>query len=427
MANALAPLAEALAAAAVLVARVAAGRSLSAELQRADHDPMDGSRAALADLCYGTLRRYGRSQAIVTALSRRAGTTDPLVEALLWCSFYALESGRYAEYTVVDQAARACIAMQRSGAKGYVNALLRNFLRARAVLEVRLGRNEVAHYWHPKWWIERLRAAYPSSWEQVLAAGNTHPPMCLRVNVRRASPTAYAARLAAEGIAANRAGPLALLLDKPVPVDRLPGFAQGEVSVQDAGAQRAAGLLGLQTGQRVLDACAAPGGKSAHILELADVELTALDADAGRCAGIARDQERLGLKARVRTADCTVLDAWWDGAPFERILADVPCSASGVARRHPDIKWLRRDTDLVAFAARQARILDALWHTLAPGGKLLYVTCSIFPEENGAVVDAFTARTPGARRAPLPDSAAAQLLPGPEHDGFFFALLEKPV
>ena len=422
----MAPLAEALAAAAALVARVAAGRSLSAELDRADRDPMEGSRAALMDLCYGTLRRYGRSQAIVAALSRRAGTTDPLVEALLWCSFYALESGRYAEYTVVDQAARACVAMQRSGAKGYVNALLRNFLRARTGLEARLGGDEVAHHWYPKWWIQRARAAYPLTWEQVLADGNSHPPMCLRVNARRASLQVYALRLAAEGIAAHRVGPVALLLERPVPVDRLPGFAQGEVSVQDAGAQRAVALLELRPGQRVLDACAAPGGKSAHILESADVELTALDADAARCAGIARNQERLGLKLQLHTADCTTLDAWWDGAAFDRILADVPCSASGVARRHPDIKWLRRDADLAAFAARQARILDALWRTLVPGGKLLYVTCSIFPEENGAVVDAFAARTPSARRAPLLDGAAAQLLPGPEHDGFFFALLEKP-
>ncbi len=422
----MAPLAEALAAAAALVARVAAGRSLSAELERVGPDPLDGSRAALADLCYGVLRRYGRSQAIVNALSRRAGTTDPLVEALLWCAFYALESGRYAEYTVVDQAARACISLQRGGAKGYVNALLRNFLRARAGLEARLGNDEIARHWHPKWWIERTRAAYPAQWEQVLAAGNTHPPMCLRVNMRRVSTEPYAARLAAEGIVARRIGPAALLLERPVPVARLPGFAEGEVSVQDAGAQRAAGLLDLHAGQRVLDACAAPGGKSAHILESTDVELTALDADAARIGTIARDQERLGLRAQLRAADCTALEAWWDGTAFERILADVPCSASGVARRHPDIKWLRRDADIAAFTLRQARILDALWRTLAPNGKLLYVTCSIFPEENAEVVDAFAARTPGARRARLPDSAAAQLMPSPEHDGFFFALLEKP-
>jgi 16S rRNA (cytosine967-C5)-methyltransferase len=422
----LAPLAEALAAAAALVARVAAGRSLSAELERADRSPVDGARAALADLCYGTLRRYGRSQALVAALSRRAGTTDPLVEALLWCALYALDSGRYADYTVVDQAARACVAMQRGGAKGYVNALLRNFLRARDGMEARLAADEVAHHCHPEWWIERVRAAYPAAWAQVLAAGNTHPPMCLRVNRRRTALEAYAGRLAGEGIAARRVGAAALLLEKPVPVARLPGFPQGEVSVQDAGAQVAAGLLDLRSGQRVLDACAAPGGKSAHILESADVALVALDADPARCAGIARDQERLGLKSRVQAADCTAPGSWWDGAAFDRILADVPCSASGVARRHPDIKWLRREVDISAFATRQARILDALWRTLAAGGKLLYVTCSVFPEENGDVVDAFAARTPDARRMPLPDGVAAQLLPDPEHDGFYFALLEKP-
>ena len=422
----MAPLAEALAAAAALVARVAAGRSLSAELQRAGEESPAVARAALADLCYGTLRRYGRSQAIVAALSRRAGAADPLVAALLWCALYALESGRYADYTVVDQAARACTALQRAGAKGYVNALLRGFLRARPMIGARLAADPVANYQHPDWWISRVRAAYPSEWQTVLAAGNEHPPMCLRVNRRRESVDAYSARLAAEGIAARRIGAAALLLEKPVPVDRLPGYAEGEVSVQDAGAQRAAGLLDLRAGQRVLDACAAPGGKSAHALETADVALTALDIDAARCADVTRNLARLGLSADVRTADCSAPETWWDGAAFDRILADVPCSASGVARRHPDIKWLRRATDIAAFAARQARILGALWRTLAPGGKLLYVSCSVFPEENGAVIDAFIARTPVARRAPLADGAPAQLLPGPEHDGFFFALLEKP-
>jgi 16S rRNA (cytosine967-C5)-methyltransferase len=250
--------------------------------------------------------------------------------------------------------------------------------------------------------------------------------MCLRVNTRRCGTEEYAARLAAEGIAARRIGAAALLLERPLPVDRLPGFAAGEVSVQDAGAQRAAGLLDLRAGQRVLDACAAPGGKSAHILESAGVDLTALDIDPARCADVTRNLERLGLSAGVRAADCSAPETWWDGNAFDRILADVPCSASGVARRHPDIKWLRRPADVAAFAARQARILDALWRTLAAGGKLLYVSCSVFPEENGAVIDAFAARTPGVRRAPLADDGPAQWLPGPEHDGFFFSLLEKP-
>jgi len=424
----LAPLAEALASASALVARVAAGRSLSAELQRVGESGAESSaaaRGALADLCYGTLRRYGRSQGIVAALSRRASATDSLIEALLWCAFYALESGRYADYTVVDQATRACALLRRAGAKGYVNALLRGFLRARPTLDARLAADPVAHFQHPGWWIERTRAAYPDEWEQVLVAGNLHPPMCLRVNTRRITTEAYALRLAAEGLPARRVGTCGLLLEKPVPVDRLPGFAGGEVSVQDAGAQRAAGLLDLRVGQRVLDACAAPGGKSAHILETSDVSLTAVDIDAARCADVTRNLARLGLAADVRVADCSASGAWSAGAAYDRILADVPCSASGVARRNPDIKWLRRATDIEAFTTRQARILDALWRALAAGGKLLYVTCSVFPEENDAVIDAFAARAPDAHRARLADGGAAQLLPCPEHDGFFFALLEK--
>lgn len=421
----MAPLAEALAGAAERVARVAGGRSLAVEMDFAAEQEGQSRRAALIDLCHGTLRRYGRVQAIVAALSRRPKASDPLVEALLWCSLYALDSGRYAAYTVVDQAVRACALLRRDAAKNYVNALLRAYLRGGAVLQDRLAAEVEARYWHPRWWIERVRAAYPQRWEPVLAAGNSQPPMALRVNARRIAAGEYREQLHAQGIEAELKGEAALLLAKPVPVERLPGFARGDVSVQDLGAQHAARLLDLRPGQRVLDACAAPGGKSAHILEIANVALTALDSDAARRAVLEHNLSRLGLEARLQTADCTALDAWWDGAPFERVLADVPCSASGVVRRHPDIKWLRHAADVAGFAARQARILDALWRVLAAGGKLLYVTCSVFPEENGAVVDAFLARTPQARRVPLAGGAPEQLLPGAEHDGFFFALLEK--
>jgi 16S rRNA (cytosine967-C5)-methyltransferase len=224
---------------------------------------------------------------------------------------------------------------------------------------------------------------------------------------------------------AREVGEAALLLERPVPVERLPGFSEGEVSVQDAGAQRAAELLDLSSGQRVLDACAAPGGKSAHILERAEVALTALDIDAARCGRIEQNLQRLSLGATVRTADCTLPGAWWDGVPFDRILADVPCSASGVARRHPDLKWLRRAGDPAAFAARQAAILDALWQLLAPGGKLLYVTCSVFPQENQELVQAFVARTERARALPLAHGERSQWLPAPQHDGFYYALIQK--
>jgi 16S rRNA (cytosine967-C5)-methyltransferase len=403
--------------AARLVAGVAGGRSL------ADAAPA-APRGALLDLTHGTLRRYGRGPAIVGQLSRR-GLPDPLVQALLWCSLYALDSGRYAQYTVVDQAVRACTLLERGGAKGYVNGLLRAYLRQQRAIEARLLVEPQARYQHPAWWIDLVHRAFPDAFEAILAAGNEHPPMTLRVNRRRSSVADYALRLEQAGLAARPLQQEALLLDRPVPVERLPGFAEGCVSIQDAGAQRAAHCIELEAGQRVLDACAAPGGKSAHMLETADIDLTALDLDAHRCGAIERNLERLGLAAAVRAADCSRLDTWWDGVPFHRILADVPCSSSGVARRHPDLKWLRRAADVPAFAARQSAILQALWRTLVPNGKLLYVTCSVFPQENEELVASFVARTPGARRLPLADGQPAQWLPGPQHDGFFYALIQK--
>lgn len=414
----MAALAPALAAAARATARVAAGRSLD------DPSEQGAARSAVLDLCHGTLRRYGRVQALVRSLSRKGEGALP-VQALLWCALYALESGRYAAYTVVDQAVRACALLEQWPARGYVNAVLRSYLRGRAALERRALADDEARYQHPRWWIELLRVEQPQRWQSILEAGNTHPPMCLRVNRRRVAPEAYLAQLNAAGLAARSVGECALLLHKPVPVASLPGFAEGLVSVQDAGAQHCPPLLDLAPGQRVLDACAAPGGKCAHILETADVELTALDADAARAARIAPGLARLGLAATVAAADCTALEAWWDGRAFDRVLADVPCTGSGVARRHPDIKWLRRADDVRGFAQRQAAILDALWRVLAPGGKLLYVTCSVFREENDAVLQAFLARMPGARRGRLPDAVAGLLLPCTEHDGFFYGLLEK--
>jgi 16S rRNA (cytosine967-C5)-methyltransferase len=415
-----ASLAEQLSQAARIVTRVAAGASLADEWRR-----MSGtSRAALIDLTHGTLRRYGRVQAIVAALARR-GRPEPLVEALLWCAVYALESGRYQSHTVVDEAVKACGLIERWPVKGFVNALLRGFLRERAALESRLAEDVEALHQHPRWWIDTLRAAYPQDWSAILAAGNTHPPMALRVNRRRASASDYARKLSTQGIAAAHAAGEGVLLETPMPVERIPGFSAGEVSVQDLGAQRAGHCLDLHDGQRVLDACAAPGGKSAHILELADVSLIALDIDENRSTRIAPNLERLGLAAQVKVGNATQPAAWWDGKPFDRILADVPCSASGIVRRHPDIKWLRRPGDLASFAEQQRRILASLWRLLAPGGKLLYATCSVFPEENGEVVAALADAEPSARRLPLPDGEPPQWLPDAQHDGFFYALIEK--
>ncbi|MBI3376088.1 MAG: 16S rRNA (cytosine(967)-C(5))-methyltransferase RsmB [Betaproteobacteria bacterium] len=401
--------------------RVLEGQSLS---DAREVQAKTASSAAVTDLAYGALRRFGRDQAVLRALSAR-GQIEPGLRALLLVSLAALESGRYANYTVVDQAVHACVHLRKQRVQGFVNAILRAYLRERERLAPILEANPEARFQHPEWWIRRVREAYPVLWERVLEGGNTHPPMCVRVNRRRCDPEAYLVGLAACAIAARRAGHSALLLQKPVPVERLPGFAQGDVSVQDAGAQRAAELMDLAHGQRVLDACAAPGGKAAHILELADVELTALDIDPARCSTITQNLARLGMHAEVRAADCTLPGGWWDGRAYDRILADVPCTASGIARRRPDVKWLRRESDLAGFAARQYAIVSALWQTLAPGGKLLYVTCSIFPEENDGVVEAFLARTPEARRGQLVAGAPAQLVPDEGQDGFFFAILEK--
>lgn len=381
-------------------------------------------RGAVMDMTYGTLRRYGRGDALVDALAHR-GTPDPEIRALLLCALHAIESGNYAAHVAVDQAVRACVELKKPAAKGFVNALLRRFLRERAVLEGRLACDPVARAMHPAWWIDRLRASYPHNWEAILSAGNLHPPMGLRVNQRRIQTEDYLEQLERQGMRARRVGESALLLEQPVPVGRLPGFVRGEVSVQDPGAQRAAEYLDLSSGQRVLDACAAPGGKTCHILESAEVELLALDSDSGRCERVRQNLARLALEARVVAADCALPEAWWDGRPFDRILADVPCTASGIVRRNPDIKWLRRAGDAARFAVDQARILDALWQVLAPGGKLLYVTCSVFPEENELVAEAFCASRPGVRRLTLAGNAPAQLFPGAEQDGFFFALLQK--
>ena len=401
---------------------MAAGQSLAAHpTAYGDGAPM---RGATMDMVFGTLRRYGRGDALVGALAHR-GAPDPMIRALLLCALYAIESSSYAGHVAVDQAVRACVGLGKPAAKGFVNALLRRFLRERTALEATALHSESARRMYPQWWIEVVRKAHPGVWESVLEEGNRHPPMGLRVNRRRTTAAAYLARLESEGMLARVSGECAVVLERPVRVEKLPGFASGDVSVQDAGAQLAAAFLDVSRGQRVLDACAAPGGKTCHVLELADVELLALDSDASRCDRVRQNLARLGLVAEVRAADCTQPDAWWDGRPFDRILADVPCTASGIVRRHPDIKWLRRAADPAQFAAGQARILEALWRVLAPDGKLLYVTCSVFPGENAGVVDGFCVLHPEARRLDLPAQAPAQLLPGAGNDGFFFALLEK--
>ncbi len=422
-----ASLAYALHGAARAVAEVIAGRNLNevlAGLWREMSDLPSGQRGAVQDLAYSALRRYGREDFLLSRLMEKP-LRDGHARALLLVALSRLAARPEEAHTIVDQAVEAAGAASRGKYKALVNGVLRNYLRRQAELEASAAQDEVARWQHPRWWIARLRHAYPGDWQALLEAGNGRPPMTLRVNRRRIAETDYQERLEGSGVTARLLEGGALLLERPVPVERLPGFAEGLCSVQDAGAQRAASLLDVHDGMRVLDACAAPGGKTAHLLETAAVDLLALDADAGRALRVLENLFRLGLLAKVTPADCRDLAAWWDGREFDRILADVPCTASGVVRRHPDAKWLRRESDIAKFARIQGEILDALWRVLAPGGKLLYATCSLFPEENGRQVAAFAARQEDCMRLPVAGAPELQLLPNEEHDGFYYALLEK--
>jgi 16S rRNA (cytosine967-C5)-methyltransferase len=386
------------------------------------------ARGAMQDIAYRTMRQLGRSEALLGMMTSKA--PEPPMLAGLLCAALALldppEGGEapYEAFTVVDQAVGAAASHPDfAHAKAMVNAVLRRFLRERDTLLQAALAQPPARWNYPQWWIDGVRTAYPQQWQDILQAGNRQPPLTLRVNLRKTSVEAYMQTLAAAGIDASRVGPTALRLAQAMNVAQIPGFEQGLVSVQDAGAQLAAPLLDLADGMRVLDACAAPGGKSGHILETADVELTALDVDTRRLARIDQNLQRLGLHATVKTG-AAEHTGWWDGRQYDRILADVPCTASGIVRRHPDIRWLRRKSDTHQLATLSTKILDNLWQMLRPDGKLLFVTCSLWPQESEAQAAAFAARH-GAVRLDAP----GQLLPmsgaGQDHDGLFYALFQK--
>jgi 16S rRNA (cytosine967-C5)-methyltransferase len=413
--------------AAQAISQVLGGRNLTQALEnlwRLHPQLTPQQRAITQDLSYGVLRHYGQLQAVLEQLLERR-LEDESVRCLLLAALYQLEHGKASAYAVVDHAVQAAVGMKKVWAKGLVNAVLRNFLRRREALLEAIAGNEVARYSYPQWWIEKLRKDYPAEWVAILEAGNCHPPLTLRVNRRRNSSADYLHKLEELTIGAHPLGASAIMLDQPVPVEKLPGFLEGGVSVQDYGAQFAAELLDVHDGMRVLDACCAPGGKTGHVLETADVAMTAVDSDEIRLARTRSNLDRLGLSAKLVAGDSGNPDTWWDGQPFDRILADVPCSASGIVRRHVDIKWLRRESDLNSFTSQQTQILRGLWRTLANGGKLLYVTCSIFIEENQRQIDAFLAEQADARQLPLAGLRDGQLLPCADNDGFFYALLQK--
>ena len=423
--------------AARVVHAVIGGATLRDALAAVDDGSALRGRTLVAELAYGTLRHWGTLDALVRRLAAKP-VADPLLGTLLAVALYQLDHTRAPAFAVVDRAVDAAATLARPAAKSWVNALLRRYLREHDALHAAVNGDPVARWSYPRWWIARVKAEYAGEWEAVLAAGNARPPLALRVNVRVTTRAALLDRFAQAGVAAAAAGEQGIVVTAPQPVTDLPGYAEGAFSVQDLGAQLAAPALDATTGMRVLDACAAPGGKTTHLLERADVDLTALDNDDVRLRRLRANLERLRLaspRVEVVVGDAGAPAVWWDGRPYDRILADVPCSASGVVRRHPDGKWLRRASDIEAFAREQDRLLAALWPLLASGGKLLYATCSVFGAENEARVAAFTARHPEALRESItfPPGApriGGQLLPSSEgavhnQDGFFYALLRK--
>ncbi len=418
-------------AAASAISNVLAGASLTAVLQeiwRSDPALSKQQRGAIQDLSYGALRFYGQLDAVLGFLLKKP-LRDKHLHHLLLVSLYQLQYSRAQSHTVVDQAVSASRSLAHGeGMQGLVNAILRNFIRQRESVLKRAAEGDVGCYSYPQWWVDKLRLQYPQNFRAILQAGNQHPPMTLRVNRCKISVEDYRNLLAENVMHAELLESGALQLSQPVMVENLPGFSAGLVTVQDAGAQLAAPFLDVHDGMRVLDACAAPGGKSTHLLELANIALTVVDNHAARLAQVQQNLERLHMTAeRLVCGDASNPAAWWDGRPFDRILADVPCSASGVVRRHPDIKWLRRERDLVKFATHQQAILNALWKILSKNGKLLYVTCSIFAEENVMQIEKFLKHHSDALLLPLSGTAVAdgQLLPDIQHDGFFYTLLQK--
>ncbi|MBK1694700.1 16S rRNA (cytosine(967)-C(5))-methyltransferase [Chromatium weissei] len=430
-----------------VVARVAAaqalyrvrsqGQSLTRVLARPHSALPVTDQALVQEMVYGALRLLPRLEAVLKRLlNRPLKPSDQNVEALILIGLYQLIAMNTATHAAVSVTVEASRLLGKPAFAALVNALLRRFLRERETLLAEVELEPAARWLFPDWLLARMQTEWPAHWEQLVDASNSRPPMALRINRLRIAPAEYLARLTAAEIAAQPIphSDAGVQLAQPRSTRELLGFAEGWVSVQDSGAQLAAQWLNAQPGQRVLDACAAPGGKTAAILERADnaLNLVAIDSDATRLATVHTTLTRLGLTAQVLVANATAPAGDWCAQPFDRILLDVPCSGTGVIRRHPDIKWLRRERDIPALAATQAHMLNAIWPLLMPGGRLLYATCSLLAAENHQQIAAFLARTADARELPLPTTAGQGQVHGRQwlptlngSDGFYYALLER--
>ena len=409
--------------AAKVIAFVIEGNNLDRALSQVINIKLPANtQSAIKDMAYQTLRQYGRAS---TALKPYLQKELPQpYHALLYVAFQRLEAGFSESYAIVDQAVHAT-SLNAGGLKGVINAVLRNVLRNWQKIQDQLAESPVSRYQHPAWWINKVKQTYPENWIEVLNAANYPPPMSLRVNLQLQTLQAVQTLLKQSNIESHAIDSAGLVLKTPQSVWTLPGFKEGFFSVQDIGAQHAAQWLDVQPEMNVLDACAAPGGKASHILELTpSCHLTALEISQARAKKIEENFERLHLNAQIIIGDAQS-NTWWDGKYFDRILADVPCSASGVVRRHPDVKWLRQAEDIRQFRIQQSKILSSLWQTLKIGGKMLYVTCSIFNEENSEQIRNFCLNHKDAVRLNIEGELEKIYLPSPLHDGFYYALLQK--
>lgn len=408
------------------------GSSLSVALPEQQQKLDSGKdKALLAELCYGVMRQLPQLDKLVSdCMSKPLKGKQRIIHQLLLVGCYQLYFTRIPSHAAISETAEACRKLKFEGLVKVVNGVLRNIQRQEKPLPTD---NDTLAYNTPAWIIKKLKAAYPDNWQQVIEQSHQRPPMWLRNNARSQSRENYLARLTDADIAATAgASHNAILLEQAKDVALLPDFEQGAVSVQDGAAQWAAELLAPQDNELILDACAAPGGKSCHILESAnDVNLVAVDFDAKRLQRVEQNLQRLSLQAQVIHGDAAAIDTWWQGEKFDRILLDAPCSATGVIRRHPDIKWLRKQNDIDALAQLQSQILDHCWQWLKPGGTLLYATCSILPQENAEQVSAFLARTADAELIAIEqqsdsDAIGWQIVPGQDNmDGFYYARLKK--
>lgn len=430
------PLWRQLQATARVIQAVREGQSGSAAVESVAAELRPGVQA----LAFHAWRNLGRAEALRKQLAKRP--PPPAADALLCVALalaWADEGAPYDAFTLVNQCVEAAKRDAATRAQAnFINACLRRFLRERDALVQATDADPVAVWNHPLWWIKRLQKDHPTQWQALLHSANQQAPMTLRVNALQTTAAAYVAELADCGIEAWPVGSSGIQLGKAVPVGQLPGFGSGRVSVQDLAAQMAAPLLlgsaPLQAAGRVLDACAAPGGKTGHLLELGAPHVVALDVDASRCERITQNLARLGLTADVLAADAAQPERWWDGKAFDAILLDAPCTASGIVRRHPDVRWLRRESDIAQLAALQSKLLHTLWPLLVPGGRLLYCTCSLFLAEGAQQVQTFLAHNTDATLLPSPGHLIPSIpaekgrvpdnQPG-DHDGFFYALLQK--